>query len=109
MRVNAAQPAQPPTPGSQPPPIRQLDRPRIATHHVGHRAAALQQHSDLAADFEADLREFSGQFVTDHALDRHAAPGETLQSADLTGFETAGVADDLDGSPLPGVRSPRAI
>jgi hypothetical protein len=76
---------------------------------VGHSAATLEQDTDLAADSEADFREFSGQFLADYAIGRHAASEETLHSFDVTGFETAGVADDLDGDPLPGDRSPRPI
>jgi hypothetical protein len=76
---------------------------------VAYRAAPLHQDTDLAADFEADLGEFAGQLLTDHALDRHAATKETLQSSDLIGFETAGVANDVDGGPLPGGKSPRSI
>jgi hypothetical protein len=65
---------------------------------VGHFAAAIDQNSDLAADLETDLREFASEFVVDDALDRNAAPGESLQPAYLAGLETAGVAVDVDGA-----------
>jgi len=65
---------------------------------VGHFAAAIDENSDLAADFETDLREFAGELVADDALDRNAASGESFQPAYLAGFEAAGVAFDSDGA-----------
>jgi hypothetical protein len=65
---------------------------------VGHFAAAIDENSDLAADLETDLREFASDLVADDALDRKAAPGESFQAAYLAGFETAGVAVDVDGA-----------
>jgi len=65
---------------------------------VGHCAAAVDEDSDLAPDLEADLREFAGEFVAYDALDRNSASGESFQPAYLTGFETAGIAVDVDGA-----------
>jgi hypothetical protein len=70
---------------------------------VGHFAAAIDEDSDLAADLEADLREFAGEFVAYDALGGNAAPGESFQSAHLTGLETAGIAVDVDGGTSLGV------
>jgi hypothetical protein len=75
---------------------------------VGHFAAAVDENSDLAADFETDLREFASEFVTDDALGRNPASGESFQSANLVGFETAGVAVDVDGATSVGAL-PRSI
>jgi hypothetical protein len=63
-----------------------------------HFAAAIDENSDLAADLEADLCEFASEFLAHDALDRDAAPGESLQPAYLAGFETAGVSVDVDGA-----------
>jgi hypothetical protein len=65
---------------------------------VGYFAAAIDEKSDLPADLETDLREFASDLVADDALDRKAAPGESFQAAYLVGFETAGVAVDMDGA-----------
>lgn len=65
---------------------------------MSHFAAAIDENSDLAADFETDLREFAGELVADDALDRNAASGESFQPAYLAGFEASGVAFDSDGA-----------
>jgi hypothetical protein len=52
----------------------------------------------LAADLEAEFGQFAGEFVAHDALDRNAAPGKSFQPAYLTGFETAGIAVDVDGA-----------
>jgi hypothetical protein len=65
---------------------------------VGHFAAAIDENSDLAADFETDLREFASEFVADDALDRNATSEESFQLAYLAGLEAAGVAVDSDGA-----------
>ncbi len=65
---------------------------------MGHFAAAVDENSDLAADFETDLREFASEFMADDALDRNAASGESFQPTYLAGFEAVGVAVDSDGA-----------
>jgi hypothetical protein len=65
---------------------------------VSHRTAAVDEDSDLPTDLETEFREFASELVADDALDRNAASGESFQSANLTGLETAGVAVDPDGA-----------
>ena len=96
--MNAAQSAKAAATGPQSTPVGKFDRLRSPAHHVGHFAAAIDENSDLAADLETDLREFASDLVADDALDRKAAPGESFQAAYLAGFETAGVAVDVDGA-----------
>jgi hypothetical protein len=70
---------------------------------VSHFAAAIDEDSDLPADLETDLREFAREFVAHDALGRNAASGESFQPAYLTGFETSGIAVDVDGGTSLGV------
>ncbi len=96
--MNAAQSAKATAAGAQSTPVGEIDRLRRPAHHVGHFAAAIDENSDLAADFETDFREFASEFVANDALDRNAASGESFQPAYLAGLETAGVAVDSDGA-----------
>jgi len=73
---------------------------------MGHFAAAVDEDPDLAANLEADLREFASEFVAYDALDRNAASGESLQSAHLAGLEAAGSAFDVDGTTSLGALPP---
>jgi hypothetical protein len=98
VSVNATQSAKATAAGPQSAPVGKFDRLRSPAHHVGHFAAAVDENADLAADFETDLREFASEFVADDALGRNPASGESFQSANLAGFETAGVAVDVDGA-----------
>ncbi len=65
---------------------------------MGDFAAAIDEDSDLAPDLETDFGEFAGELVAYDALDRNAASGKSFQPAYLTGFETAGIAVDVDGA-----------
>ncbi len=96
--MNAAQSTKPAAAGPQPAPVGKFDRLRSPAHHVGHFAAAIDENSDLATDFETDLREFASEFVADDALDRNTTSEESFQLAYLAGLEAAGVAVDSDGA-----------
>ena len=68
--VDAAQPAQAPAAGSQPPPIRHRDRVRVTADDMGDTTATVHKDADLASDLKTDLGEFSGEFLIDDAIDR---------------------------------------
>lgn len=96
--MNAAEPTEATSTGPQSTPVGKLDRIRSSAHHVGHFAAAIDENSDLAADFGTDLSEFASELVTDDALGRNTASGESFQPFYLAGLEAAGVAVDADGA-----------
>ena len=65
---------------------------------MGDVAATIHKDADLASDLEADLGEFPGEFLVDDAIDGQAAAQQALKSSKLIRLETAGIAEDLDGS-----------
>jgi hypothetical protein len=63
---------------------------------VGDRAAPVDEDADLTTDLTGQLRQLAGELVAHQPLRREATPHETLELADLGGFEAVGVAEYLD-------------
>ena len=101
MGVDAAQSAQAPAPGAHPAPIRQLDRARVAHHHVGDGAGPIDQHADLAPGLAGQLGEVPREFLGDQAIGRNLPPEEAFELSDLAGLQPMGVSEDADGLALP--------
>ena len=64
---------------------------------MGDVTAPIDEDTHLTPDLTADLRELTGEVVGDEAVGGQSALVQTLDRADLTGLETVGVAEDLDG------------
>ena len=64
------------------------------------RAPAIDQNADLTTNLVADLAEVASELIAEHPIGGDPAPEEALDLADLAGFETVGVAVDLDGPDL---------
>ena len=86
MGVDAAQAAQPAAAGAQAAPVRQLDAPAVADHHVGDGARAVDEHADLAADLAGELGEPPGELVGDEPVGGEAALREALELLDGMAF-----------------------
>ena len=63
---------------------------------LGDGAAAVHQHSHLAAGFEGDGAERAREFLGDEPLGRQPAPGKPLELANLAGLQAVGVPEDPD-------------
>ena len=98
--VDAAQPAQPAAARAQAAPVGHRDAARVAHHHVGDRAAPVDQHPDLAAGLARELAELAGELVGDQALRREPTLGQAFELAGLAGLQAVRVAGDVDrGTP----------
>src|SRR5690606_25284733 len=96
--------------GPRPPEFRDGDPPRVAQKDPLEAGVAVDQDADLAADLVGEFREEPGQLVGDDLVGRHAAAENPLESLDLGGFESAGVAVDLVDSvsaSVPSITVPR--
>ncbi len=98
--VYAAQTAEASATGAHSAPIRKLDGTGVADHDVGDVAAAVHQDAHLPPGLEREGGQLPRQFLGDEALGRQPAPREAFELAHLAGFETAGIAEDLDEESL---------
>jgi hypothetical protein len=94
--VDATQPAESAATGAETPPIGQFDGSGVAHHDVLYVSPAIHKHADLAADFVADLAQLPGKFVAHEAIGGQAPLEKPVQLFNLAGFETAGIAENLD-------------
>ena len=104
--MDAAQAAEPATPGAQTPPIGQLCRVCIADHDVIDRAAAIHENADLAIDLEADLRELAGELVRQQPIDGQSSAEDALELSQLVRPEPARIPKDLLNERLLSQRAP---
>ena len=103
VRVNAAQSAQAARARAHPAPVRHGEPAVSAAHHVGDRAAPVEQHAHHAPYLVRELGELTRQFVGHQPIGRDAPPPQPLEPLHMTGFEPARISFNaqLDQSPPP--------
>jgi hypothetical protein len=74
---------------------------------VGHGAAAVDEHADLAAGLARELAELACELVGDETLRRKAALSQAFELAGLAGLQAVCVAGDVDLGPLSRVMGER--
>ena len=67
---------------------------------MSHVAPPVDEHSDLAADFETQLRQLASEFLRNHPIDGQPTPIQLFESADVAGLEPVCVAKDLNRCPF---------
>jgi hypothetical protein len=91
VRVDEANAAQPARTAAEPPEIRQHDLRGVADHDVLDRAAAVDQHADLAMQAGGERAELRRQFGGHDVGRRDAAPVQAFQRLDLARLQAVGV------------------
>jgi hypothetical protein len=104
--VDAAKSAQPTRASAHATPVGQFDAARVADHHMGDGAAAVDQHAHLSTAFAAEFGHRPGEFLVDDPVRRDAAARKPFEAANEVGLEAVGVAEDLDGFALARVGLP---
>jgi hypothetical protein len=63
---------------------------------VGHGAAPVDEHPDLASGLARELAELARELVGDQPLRRKATLSQAFELAGLAGLQAVGVAGDVD-------------
>jgi len=67
---------------------------------VGDPAATIHENPDLPSGFRCKGGQMPRELLGQEAFRRNPTPRKALELADLAGFQTVGVAEDLDEWPL---------
>ena len=96
MGVDTAEAFQTPPAGSIFLKIRDHDRLVVADHYMGYPALAVDQETDLTADFKREPANGLGEFRRDDKGRRGSATVEIVQAADLVCLQSARLSVNLD-------------
>ncbi len=94
MGVDAAHAAQPSGKGAVLVQLGQENRLEVADHHIGNLAAAVDQQTNLALNFERQLRQVARQLRGDQKFGRDFAAVEILQTLEMVMLQPLGIAPD---------------
>ena len=86
--------------GAHAAPVGQLDRARVADHHVGHGAPPVDQHPHLTPGLARQAGELARELLGEEAFRWQVASREAFELADLAGLEPVGVPEYADGAAL---------
>jgi hypothetical protein len=102
MAQDAAEAAQPASPGADAAPVGHLDTAGIPHHHVGDVTPTIDEDTYLTTRLVGECRQVAGELLRDESLGRETASAEALELADLTGLEALGITEDGNGRDLGG-------